>query len=108
MSQNTPKTDLPKEMDNFNPSAVLKKEELRTQLNNQVEMFLKSGGAIEELPIGFTHFKDGIIPVDQKAIHHLRKKQNDEKDNKPSVVTKPEPVKKIIPPKPKRLLRQSH
>lgn len=103
MSQNSPKIDLPKEMDNFNPSAVLKKEELRSQLDNQVEEFLKNGGSIQELPIGFTHFKDGILPVDQKAIHHLRKKQNDEKASKSSVVNKPEPVKKIIPPKPKKI-----
>lgn len=103
MSQNSPKTDLPKEMDNFNPSAVLKKEELRTLLDNQVEKFLKNGGTIQELPIGFTHFKDGIIPVDQKAIHHLRKKQNEEKNTKPSVVNKPELVKKTIQPKPKKV-----
>lgn len=39
------------------------KEELRKQLNNQVELFLKSGGSISELPPNYTNFKDGKLPV---------------------------------------------
>lgn len=44
------------------------KRSLREQLERDVESFLARGGETQVLPIGFTHFKDGVIPQSKAQV----------------------------------------
>ena len=47
---------------NITHAQIEAKRSLREQLERDVENFLARGGETQVLPIGFTHFKDGVIP----------------------------------------------
>ena len=44
------------------------KRSLREQLERDVENFLARGGEAQVLPIGFTHFKNGVIPQSKAQV----------------------------------------
>ena len=74
-------------------------------LNTDVEAWIDAGNQVTELPIGFTHFKDGKIPMQKQPVKPL----DIEKYNASKMVTrtvkvkKEKPVKAVKVPKPKRI-----
>lgn len=66
------------------------KEKLRKELNNQIELFLKSGGTISELSPNYTNFKDGKFPIAAQV--HTQNK------TKPLAPIKPEAQKPSTTP----------
>ena len=54
------------------------KRSLRDRLERDLEDFLASGGKTQVLPVGFTHFKDGIIP--QSKTRTISEKERLEKE----------------------------
>lgn len=47
---------------NITHAQIHAKQNLRDQLDRDLEEFLASGGKVKKVPIGFTHFRDGIVP----------------------------------------------
>ena len=58
---------------NITHAQIEAKRSLREQLERDVENFLAGGGETQVLPIGFTHFKDGVIP--QSKAHVISDKE---------------------------------
>ena len=83
----------------YDPVNILPKH----SLNDDVEKWLKNeGNKITELPIGFTHFKDGKIPMQKQPVKPL----DVEKYNASSMVTrtvKPKIEKPVKAPKIKQV-----
>lgn len=53
---------------NITHAQIEAKRSLREQLERDVENFLAEGGETQVLPIGFTHFKDGVIPQSKAQV----------------------------------------
>jgi len=53
---------------NITHAQIEAKRSLREQLERDVENFLAGGGETQVLPIGFTHFKDGVIPQSKAQV----------------------------------------
>lgn len=53
---------------NITHAQIEAKRSLREQLERDVESFLARGGETQVLPIGFTHFKDGVIPQSKAQV----------------------------------------
>ena len=53
---------------NITYAQIEAKRSLREQLERGVENFLAGGGETQVLPIGFTHFKDGVIPQSKAQV----------------------------------------
>ena len=53
---------------NITHAQIEAKRSLREQLERDVENFLAGGGETQVLPFGFTHFKDGAVPLDRKQV----------------------------------------
>lgn len=44
-------------------TGVKEKQGLRDKLNDEVEAFLKRGGKVKEIPIGYSSYRDGKVPM---------------------------------------------
>ena len=53
---------------NITHAQIEAKRSRREQLDSDVENFLAGGGETQVLPIGFTHFKDGVIPQSKAQV----------------------------------------
>ena len=64
---------------NITHAQIEAKRSLREQLERDVENFLAEGGDTQVLPIGFTHFKDGVIPQSKAQVISDKKRLDREK-----------------------------
>lgn len=59
---------------NITHTNIVAKRSLREQLDRDLEEYLAKGSKVKELPRGFSHFKNGIIP--QGAANAIRSEQD--------------------------------
>lgn len=64
---------------NITHAQIEAKRSLREQLERDVENFLAEGGETQVLPIGFTHFKDGVIPQSKAQVIGDKERLDQEK-----------------------------
>lgn len=107
-------------------SDVQDKQKLRNKLESDLEIFLANGGKVNELPCGYTEFKDGKIPtkgsgrpkkedrVFDPSIKETSSELIEERNRtirkgkdvgKKVVKVKVEKPKKVKPPKPKKIAK---
>ena len=76
---------------NITHAQIMAKQNLREQLERDLEEFLAKGKKVEVLPRGFSHFKDGIVP--QSAVKPILNKQ-DRIDREKAIEAKNEEIRK--------------